>query len=95
MPARRALVSMEFLSQDGIRLILDDDGWRLVNPRQHGARQLDRARKLLERCAETTEPAQSQPGADAPDPPTMEEAGEAAAARLQLRVTQRRWRQQH
>ena len=84
---------MEFLSHDGIRLILDEDGWRLVNPRQHGPRLLEKALKLLEKCTETPESAQPLPGADAPEPPTMEESGEAAAARLQLRVTQRRWRQ--
>ncbi len=95
MTARRALVAMEFLSPDGTRLILDDDGWRLVNPRQLGPKQLDKARKLLEKCAEPPAAPELPPGAEPPDPPTMEESGEAAAARLQLRVTQRRWRQHH
>lgn len=87
MAGKRELVSMEFLTKLGVRLEMDGDGWRLLNPRQHGEAQLVAARKVLERC-ETCLPKV----AEGEDPPSMQEIGEFVAKTMALRITHRYFR---
>jgi hypothetical protein len=87
MANRRTLIALEFLSRDGFRLVLDVDGWRLLNPRQLGQRQLEQARALLdeaERCL--------PPTAEDAEPPTMASIGDHVAFTLGLRITHHRFR---
>ena len=42
--SRRTLTALEFVGPEGIRLGLDEDGWRLINPRNMGESALERAR---------------------------------------------------
>ena len=83
----RAVIQMEFLSRDGVRLELDGKGWRILNPRQLGEKQLAQARALMER-AEACLPPQ-EPDAE---PPTLAELGDHAAKQLDLRINHRRFR---
>jgi hypothetical protein len=85
---RRTLTAMEFSAAGGVRLILDADGWRLVNPRQLGQTQLTAAESLRER-AEVCLPPRAE---DDPEP-TLVEIGEHAAKTLGLRITHRHFRQ--
>lgn len=87
MAGKRELVSMEFLTRTGVRIEMDSDGWRLLNPRQHGEAQLVAARALLERC-KTCLP-ESDPDED---PPKMIEIGEFVAKTFTFRITHRYFR---
>jgi hypothetical protein len=83
----RSLAAMEFLHPSGVRLILDADGWRLVNPRALGQRDLERARDLRDRC-EACLPPDTEPDTT----PPIQLWGEHAASTLGLRITQHDWR---
>jgi hypothetical protein len=80
---------MEFLNQEGVRLAVDGDGWRIVNPRVHGQAQLTKARALMAKCEDTYPPIDP----DRLEPVTLEEVGLHVAKTLGLRITHRRFKQ--
>ena len=87
MAGKRELVSMEFLTKQGVRMEMDADGWRLINPRQHGEAQLVAARALLERCTVCLPKVEEDE-----DPPSLLAIGEFVAKSLTLRITHRYFR---
>jgi hypothetical protein len=88
MASRRSVVSIELVAGDGVRVILDADGLRLVNPRQLGHAQRARADELLERLAGARLPVPEPPEA----PPTLEDDAKHLANAFRLRVAQRRFK---
>jgi hypothetical protein len=86
--SRRTLTALEFVGPEGIRLGLDEDGWRLINPRNMGESALERARALLEKIEQTPPPA-NEDGS----PHDLFQLGDHAAKTFGLRNTQRKFRQ--
>jgi hypothetical protein len=86
MRARRVCHCVEFVTDEGVRIVFDEDGWHLVNPRQLGHVALKRAEELVTRAEGHAEKTPSdQLGDD-------EHLGRAeyVARKLRLRVTHRR-----
>jgi hypothetical protein len=88
MSRGRTLTSLEFVTQDGLRLELDEKGWRLLHARQLGEAQLEKARAFVEQVEACIPPA-NEDGS----PHDLFQIGDHAAKVLRLRNTQRRFRQ--
>lgn len=91
MASHRTLIGLEFLSPAGFRISFDAEGWRLLNPRQLGQADLERARALVEQAEACLPPVQE----DATEPPSMNAIGEHVATTLGLRITHHRFKQRH
>jgi|GEM_PF-4854795 len=89
MTPRRVLISLEVLSSEGFRIQFDESGWHLLNRRQLGEAQRDKALALVEKLEECLPPVDEK----ALEPPTMQEIGEYAAKTLGLRVNHHRFKQ--
>lgn len=88
MGPRRTCTGMEFLGPEGVRFLMDGDGWRLVTPRNLGEAALQRGRGLLaklEECRPPEDPRRLEPF-------SLEEIGLHAAKAFNLRVTHRHFR---
>lgn len=90
MGQRRTLVRLELLSTEGVRMEVDEDGWRLINPRHLGQKALDAARHLLERAETMALP--DDPKREGP--PTWIDRAAHAEKILKLRITHRIFRQE-
>lgn len=88
MGPRRDVIALELVAPDGVRIVLDQDGLHLVNPRQLGHAQLARAQELVERLDAARLPTPEPPEA----PPTLEDDAKHLAVAFGLRVAQRRFR---
>ncbi len=82
---RRKLTSMEFLAPEGVRIVMDREGWRIVTPRNLGEKTLQRARVLLEKL-ENCQPPEDP---ERLDPFTLEDIGLHVAKTFTLRITHR------
>jgi len=89
MANRRTLIALEFLSREGFRLEFSEDGWRLLNPRQLGQGELERARELLSRAEECLPPVVD----GETEPPSMKSVGDHVATTLGLRINHHRFKQ--
>ncbi len=89
MAQRRDPKRIEFLTTHGAKLEFDRDGWRLLQQRNLGEKDLARARGMLAKAEECVMP-------EDPDrlvPPDLLEVGEYVAKKLNLRITHRDFKQ--
>jgi hypothetical protein len=86
MRTRRRCYCVEFVTREGVRIEFDEDGWRLLNPRQLGHAVLKQAEQLITRAEGHAEKAPLEMLKD------DEHLGRAeyVARKLDLRVTHRR-----
>ena len=89
MASHRILIGIEFQSPAGFRITFDAEGWRLLNPRQLGQADLERARALVEQAEVCLPPVLE----DEIEPPSMNTIGEHVATTLGLRITHHRFKQ--
>ena len=91
MPAPRDVISLELLSKTGVRVFCDADGWRLLNPRTLGQKELEAARVLLQRASDYAEKTRLDPKED--ESLALLRRAEHAAKRLDLRITHKQFRE--
>ena len=89
MATRRILVSMELISPEGYRMQFDEKGWHLLNRRQLGEAEREKALALCDTAEDCLPPVDEVTLA----PPTLHEIGEFAAKTLGLRITHHHFKQ--
>jgi hypothetical protein len=89
---KRTLVALEFLSLEGYKFELKEDGWWILKPRTYGEKALDAARELLEKI-EACAPPEILGRDGKPIPPTMLQIGEHVAKTFNLRINHHRFKQ--